>query len=232
MRKLVLFDIDGTILWTDGAGRRAIKEALIAEMGTAGPIDNGYRLDGKTDPQIVRELMMAANHPHAGSEAHTTRVLQRYVEALGRELQAAGKEARVFPGVETLIDELERRGDAVVGLLTGNVVGGANLKLRAVGVDPARFLVGAFGSDAGVRSDLPPIAVKRAESFMGRVPHGEEVVIIGDTPADVTCGQCVNARAIGVGTGHYSAADLSSAGAFASFADLSGVDAVLDAIYR
>ena len=77
MRKLVLFDIDGTILWTDGAGRRAIREALIAEMGTAGPIDQGYRLDGKTDPQIVRELMTAAGHPDAESESHIQRVCRR-----------------------------------------------------------------------------------------------------------------------------------------------------------
>ena len=232
MKKLVLFDIDGTILWTDGAGRRAIRQALIAEMGTAGPIDQGYRLDGKTDPQIVRELMTAAGHPDAESEERIQKVCRSYVSVLERELASSQAATRLFPGIAPLLDELDRRGDALVGLLTGNVVDGAALKLRAAGVDPTRFRVGAYGSDAAVRSDLPPIAVRRAKPLMGRQPTGDEVVIIGDTPADVTCGQCVNARAIGVATGHYSAGDLRAAGAFHAFEDLSDVDAVLDTIYR
>ncbi|MBI4503877.1 MAG: HAD family hydrolase [Gemmatimonadetes bacterium] len=231
MRKLVLFDIDGTILWTDGAGRRAIREALLAEMGTAGPIDQGYRLDGKTDPQIVRELMTAAGHPNAESEDHVSRICRRYVEVLARELQVTRDRTRLFPGIVPLLGELEDRGDAVIGLLTGNVAEGARLKLRAAGIDPARFRVGAFGSDAAVRADLPPIAVRRAEPLMGRVAWGPEVVIIGDTPADVTCGSCVEARAIGVATGHYTREDLMAAGAFAAFADLSDFASVLDAIY-
>jgi phosphoglycolate phosphatase-like HAD superfamily hydrolase len=232
MKKLVLFDIDGTILWTDGAGRRAIREALIAEMGTAGPIDDGYRLDGKTDPQIVRELMTAAGHPHAGSESHIAGVCRSYVAVLARELQNDQYHTRLFPGVEPLIAELERRGDVVVGLLTGNVVEGARLKLRAAGIDPARFRVGAYGSDAAVRSDLPPIAVRRARDIIGREVTGHEVVIIGDTPADVTCGNGVGARAIGVATGHYSREDLLNAGAFSAFDDLGDLASAIDAIYR
>jgi phosphoglycolate phosphatase len=230
VKKLVLFDIDGTILWTDGAGRRAIREALIAEMGTAGPIDQGYRLDGKTDPQIVRELMTAAGHPDAESSDRTSRTLCRYVEALARELEAAREQTRLFPGIELLLGELDRRGDVLVGLLTGNVVEGAGLKLRAAGLDPSRFRVGAFGSDAAVRAELPPIAVRRAAPIMGRVPRGHDVVIIGDTPADVTCGVCVGARAIGVATGHYTRADLLEAGAYRAFDDLGHLDAVIDAI--
>lgn len=229
MKKLVLFDIDGTILWTDGAGRRAIRDALQKEMGTAGPIET-YRLDGKTDPQIVRELMMMAGHPDAESEAHIQRVLGQYVALLAEELEIGRRNARLFPGIEPLISELERRGDVVVGLLTGNVVGGAALKLAAVGLDHGRFRLGAYGSDASVRSDLPPIAVKRAESLMGRIPSGADVVIIGDTPADVTCGNSIGARAIGVGTGHYTRQQLLDAGAFAAFETLADLDLVLSAI--
>jgi phosphoglycolate phosphatase-like HAD superfamily hydrolase len=232
MRKLVLFDIDGTILWTDGAGRRAIRDALIAEMGTAGPIDQGYRLDGKTDPQIVRELMTAAGHPHAESTDHIVKVCRRYVELLARELEMSRERTKLFPGIEALLEELDRRGDALVGLLTGNLAEGAALKLHAAGLDPSRFRVGAYGSDATARSDLPPIAVRRAQPLMGRIPHGQDVVIIGDTPADVTCGMSVSARAIGVATGHYSTDDLSAAGAFAAFSDLASLDTVIDAIYR
>ncbi|MSR06743.1 MAG: HAD family hydrolase [Gemmatimonadetes bacterium] len=229
MKKLVLFDIDGTILWTDGAGRRAIRDALQQEMGTSGPIET-YRLDGKTDPQIVRELMTMAGHPDAESEAHIQRVLVQYVALLAEELETGRRNAKLFPGIEELISGLERRGDVVVGLLTGNVVGGAQLKLAAVGLDHGRFRLGAYGSDAAARSDLPPIAAKRAEPLMGRIPSGTDVVIIGDTPADVTCGNSIGARAIGVGTGHYTRQQLLEAGAFAAFDDLADVDLVMSTI--
>jgi phosphoglycolate phosphatase-like HAD superfamily hydrolase len=231
MRKLVLFDIDGTILWTDGAGRRAIRDALESEMGTCGPLES-YRLDGKTDPQIVRELLVAAGHPDAESPDHIGRVCRRYLELLTGELQAGRTRTSVFPGVEAVISSLEKRSDAVIGLLTGNLAEGAALKLQAAGIDPTRFRVGAYGSDAAERSALPAIAARRSEPLMGRVPAGHEVVIIGDTPADVTCGQSIGARAIGVGTGFYKRDDLLAAGAFAAFDDLSNVDSVLECILR
>ena len=230
MKKLVLFDIDGTILWTDGAGRRAIRDALLKEMGTSGPIDT-YRLDGKTDPQIVRELMTMAGHPDAESEVHIRKVLRQYVSLLAEELETGRRNARLFPGVESLILELERRGDVLVGLLTGNVVEGAALKLEAVGMDPTRFRVGAYGSDASERSALPPIAARRAEPLMGRVPSGVDVIIIGDTPSDVTCGNSIGARAIGVGTGHFTRQQLADAGAYAAFDSLAHVDVVMSAIF-
>lgn len=230
MRKLVLFDIDGTILWTDGAGRAAITQALIAEMGTAGPID-GFRFDGKTDPQIVMELMTAAGHPHARSERHITAVCARYVSCLERELTLRGETVSPLPGVAAMLDRLDARGDALLGLLTGNVAAGAALKLAAAGLEPARFRVGAYGSDAAERALLPPIAVQRARALTGRVARGHEIVILGDTPADMTCGQSVGARAIGVTTGSYAADDLYAAGAYAVFDGFGDPDPVLAAIY-
>lgn len=230
MRKLVLFDIDGTLLWTDGAGRRAIRQALLEEMGTTGPID-GYRFGGKTDPQIVRELMTAAGHPHAESPDHLDAVCRRYVSLLARELEAHADAIRVYDGVTALLDAIEERGDALLGLLTGNLAAGADLKLRAAGLDPARFRIGAFGSDAADRPELPPIAVRRAQPLMGRVATGPEVVIIGDTPADMTCGRSVGARAIGVATGFHSTAELVGAGGFAAFASFVNLEPVLQAIY-
>jgi phosphoglycolate phosphatase-like HAD superfamily hydrolase len=230
MHKLVLFDIDGTLLWTDGAGRRAIRRALLDEMGTAGPID-GYHFGGKTDPQIVNELMTAAGHPHAGSQLHLDAVCRRYLQLLERELEMHPDAVRVLDGVAALLEELESRGDALLGLLTGNLAAGADLKLRAAGLDPARFRVGAFGSDAADRPALPPIAVRRAAPVLGRVATGDEVVIIGDTPADMTCGRSVGARAIGVATGFYSREQLVAAGGFAAFASLRDAEPVLEAIY-
>jgi phosphoglycolate phosphatase-like HAD superfamily hydrolase len=230
IRKLVLFDIDGTLLWTDGAGRRAIRAALLAEMGTAGPID-GYRFDGKTDHQIIHELMEAAGHPQARSPEHVDLVCRRYVSLLVGELEASAGRCLVYPGVLRLLDLLEQRGDAVLGLLTGNLVDGASLKLRAVGLDPARFQVGAFGSDAAERPRLPGIAAARAAPLMGRTVSGPDLVIVGDTPADVTCGASLGARAIGVATGSYSAVELLEAGAFASFESFADPAPVLAAVY-
>jgi phosphoglycolate phosphatase len=116
--------------------------------------------------------------------------------------------------------------------LTGNLAEGAKLKLRSAGLDPERFRVGAYGSDAAHRPDLPPIAARRAEPFFGRVPSGNEVVIIGDTPADIACGECIGARAVAVATGGYSVPDLAACGPHVVFEDLSDTDRVVDAILR
>ena len=227
--KLVLFDIDGTLLWSDGAGRGAIRKALLAEMGTTGPID-GFRFDGKTDPQIVRDLMIAAEHPHANSEEHIQAVCDRYVELLSDELADTRRNVRALPGVVKLLDSLGELSDLVVGLLTGNVLDGAKLKLRAAGIDFTRFRVGAFGSDSATRDELPSIAAERAAELMGEPPSGSQIVIIGDTPADVTCGAGVGARAIAVATGAYTVDELIRAGASTAFEDLSDVSSVVAAI--
>ncbi len=230
--KLLLFDIDGTILWTDGAGRRAIHRALIDVAGTAGMVE-GYRLDGKTDPQIVRELLALAGHADAERADRVAAVCERYVEFLAAELERPGAATRLLPGVGELLDALlaaEGRGDALVGLLTGNVVNGAALKLRAAGLDASRFAVGAFGGDGHHRPDLPPVALARAREHTGHAFAGADVVIIGDTPADVACGRPIGARTVAVATGHYSADELRATGAEHVFADLSDTAAVVDAL--
>ncbi len=227
--KLVLFDIDGTLLWTDGAGRSAIRTALLAEMGSTGPIE-GFQFDGKTDPQIVHELLRAFGNPHAESGAHVQAVCDRYVEMLEGELASGKRTPHVFPGVWELLDLIERRDDAVLGLLTGNLAAGARLKLASVGMEFDRFRVGAFGSDAAERGELPAIAAARAAELVGEPPTGEDIVIIGDTPADVTCGVGVGARAIAVATGSYGVAELAAAGAYAVFEDLLDTEGVLEAI--
>src|SRR6266487_3370468 len=106
--RLILFDIDGTLLWTAGAGRRAIHRALLDEMGTAGPID-GYRFDGKTDPQIVRELLELAGHPDARSEDRVTAVCRRYVELLTVELEKPSQATKIYPGITELLIPLDSR---------------------------------------------------------------------------------------------------------------------------
>jgi len=230
--RLILFDIDGTLLWTNGAGRRAIHRALLDEMGTAGPIE-GYRFDGKTDPQIVRELMELAGHPECNSEDRITAVCARYVDLLTAELAKPTQATRIYPGIKDLLTALEpyeAENRALVGLLTGNVQHGAALKLRSAGLDPARFAVGAFGSDAHDRPSLPAIAAKRAEQRAGRRFTGDDIVIVGDTPDDVACARPMRARTVGVGTGFYSAAALTEAGATHAFDNLENTAAVLRAL--
>jgi phosphoglycolate phosphatase len=230
LKKLVLFDIDGTILLTAGAGRRAIIAATVQELGTDRNL-GGVRFDGKTDPQIVSELLEVAGYRAPHPPGRIDAICRRYVDLLALELERPTTRTDLMPGVERLLDRLEENSDIVLGLLTGNLASGAALKLRSGGLDPARFRVGAFGSDSADRGALPPIAAQRAESFFGRVPSGAEVVIIGDTPADIACGQCINARAVAVATGGYSMADLSGCQPHAVFQDLSGTEQVIDAIF-
>jgi phosphoglycolate phosphatase-like HAD superfamily hydrolase len=229
MKRLVLFDIDGTILLTAGAGRRAITAALAEEMAAHDAFDQ-IRFDGKTDPQIVAELLEAARHPSASDMEYIRAVCHRYVALLEAELLEGRSRTTVMPGIFELLDALEQEPGVVLGLLTGNVARGAELKLGAAGLDPARFRIGAYGSDSAHRPDLPAIAARRAQPLFGREPRGAEVIIIGDTPADMTCGLSIGARAIGVATGSYGLGDLSAAGAHAVFGDLSDTTLVLESI--
>ncbi|MEP6572270.1 MAG: HAD hydrolase-like protein [Gemmatimonadota bacterium] len=227
--RLILFDIDGTILLTAGAGRRAIVRALEQEVTDISGFER-VRFDGKTDPQIVCELLVAAGHPDPENEERIQDVCRRYVSLLELELSGVNGRTTVMPGVTALLARLETEPGIMLGLLTGNVAEGAALKLRSASIDPARFRVGAYGSDAAHRPALPAIAALRAEPHFGRIPVGHDVVIIGDTPADVTCGRSIGARAIGVATGSYSVAQLLEAGAHAAFPDLSDTERVLEVL--
>ena len=226
--KVVLFDIDGTLLWTDGAGRRAVHQALEDVFGTTSP--DGHEFDGKTDPQIVRELMQLGGIADDMIEAKLSHALTRYVELLRVELGRHDHSDKTYPGIAPLLDALEARDDVLLGLLTGNVLEGALAKLDAVGLARDRFKVGAFGSDHASRPELPAIARARAEALLGHPVAGEDVVVIGDTPADMGCGRGIGARAIGVATGRYSVEDLRPCNASAVFEDLSDTEAVVRAV--
>lgn len=243
--KLVLFDIDGTLLLTAGAGRRAITRALheflAAERHPTGDSNGwhpaipdarlaGVRFDGKTDPQIVTELLAAVADPAPGDPGRISEVCRRYTAFLEEELSRVPNGVTVMPGVLPLLDRLEEATGAMLGLVTGNLARGAELKLTAAGLDPARFVVGAYGSDSAHRPDLPPIAARRAGPVLGRVPGGADVIIIGDTPADVACGAGIGARAVAVATGAYSVDELAACAPHAVFDDLSDTAAVLAAI--
>lgn len=228
-RTIVLFDIDGTILRSDGAGRRAMEAALVRHFGTPG--DPAYRYDGKTDRQIVRELMRGAGFDDATIDERADALIADYLARLRVELARPGA-VRLLPGVTALVDEVERHDDMVLGLLTGNVREGAEAKLAAAGLDAARFVVGAFGSDHEERPRLPAVAHGRAVAHVGAHVPGERLVVIGDTPFDLHCGRAIGARAIGVATGSYSVAQLAEHEPWAVFADLSDTAGVMRTLER
>lgn len=226
--KLVLFDIDGTLLWTDGTGRRSMEGALEEVFGTPG--DPAYRFDGKTDCQIARDQMRGAGFDDVQIDARMHDVLDAYLTRLSTELARDKAAARLCAGVMPLLDALEAHERATLGLLTGNVADGARHKLTAVGIDFGRFRINAFGSDHELRPELPRIAQKRAHEILGLHLTGDRIVIIGDTPADIQCGESLGVRAIGVATGRYSVQELQSHNAAAVFVDFSDTDAVVNAI--
>jgi phosphoglycolate phosphatase-like HAD superfamily hydrolase len=226
--KVVLFDIDGTLLLSDGAGRRAMEKVLLETFGDVGPAS--YRYGGKTDKLIVRETMRLVGIPDNAIEAAMEHVIAAYLRNLREELTGTANAARVLPGVYALLDAVERHSDLVLGLLTGNVMEGAGVKLRAVQLNPERFKVGAFGSDNEERPMLPPIALQRASALLGHELSGDRLIIIGDTEHDMTCGLGVGARAIGVATGGVPRHELESHAPAAVFDDFSQTDRVLEAI--
>ncbi len=227
MRRLVLFDVDGTLVDAGGAGRAALRRAMERVFGQAGPIDD-WDFHGQTDPSIVRGLLRALGREDAWIDAHMSEVWPPYLEILVRELRARNGRARPYPGVLDLLERLAAAPGVTLGLVTGNVEEGARRKLEAAGVR-APFPVGGFGSDAERRDDLPPFAVRRAAERGLEFAAGE-VWVVGDTPHDIRCGQVSGHRTLAVATGRHPVAALSEYGADVVLADFSDVDAAAAAL--
>ncbi|HEX6038526.1 HAD family hydrolase [Longimicrobium sp.] len=228
MRRLVLFDIDGTLLSAGGAGARALRDALLEVFGETGPI-GAYSMGGRTDPQIVRELMTATGRTVDEIEPRYEELWALYLRNLRGEV--ARTEIRTLPGVPALLDRVEAGGDStLLALLTGNVQEGARMKVEAAGLGFHRFRVGAYGSDHWERKELPAVAVRRARALTDLEFQGKEIVIIGDTPFDIACGEHLGVRTIAVATGGHPAEELAACGPDYLFEDLSDVDAVWRAI--
>jgi len=225
--RLFLFDIDGTLVDAHGAGRIALTRACAEVFGTAGPIES-YDFRGKTDPRIVLDLMRAAGVRDGDVAARLPACFNAYLRELA-SLVANGRGVDVLPGIAAVVRELAARDDAVVGLLTGNIEGGARVKLAPTGLWPL-FRVAAYGSDDADRRRLPAIACSRARVRTGHDFPFERVTIIGDTPLDVDCARACGARAVAVATGHHRAEELEACGPDLLFADFAEVAAVLRAL--
>jgi phosphoglycolate phosphatase-like HAD superfamily hydrolase len=226
---LFLFDIDGTLVWAHGVGRIALTRAMVAVYGTP-PLYEAYDTRGKTDPQIVFDVMHAAGVPDDVIYARLSSCFEAYVSHLDLLIDN-GHPVQAMPGIPELVRALSGQRDSVVGLLTGNIERGAHAKLRPTGLLP-HFRVGAYGSDDADRRQLPAIARERARALTGRDFPLQEILIIGDTPLDVDCARACGARSVAVATGQHTYEELAACAPDMLFADFSDVDAALLALAR
>jgi phosphoglycolate phosphatase-like HAD superfamily hydrolase len=226
--RLVLFDIDGTLLNSGGLGRASMQRALGMVFGSPG--NPSYRYDGKTDKQIVRDVMRLEGHSDEHIDSRMEKLIELYLDGLRTGAKSGKFNVRPLEGVVELLDALEAREDVVLGLLTGNVEPGARTKLTAAGINPDRFRVNAFGSDHEYRPELPAIAQRRASETLGIDIAGDRLVVIGDTPADIECGRELGAKAIGVASGHYTVEQLQAHNPYAVFPSLKNTQQVLETI--
>lgn len=223
MRRLLLFDIDGTLI-SGGPAKEAFHRALLETFGTAGAIEV-HDFAGKTDPQIARELLAKAGVATSAIDTGLPLLFERYLDHL--EDQLPERPVRVLDGVVALLDALSEDAAVGLGLLTGNHVRGAELKLRSAGIED-RFVMGSYGSDHEERDALPAIALRRAEETWGVRFAPSDVWVIGDTPRDVQCGRKERMRTLGVASGRYGAHHLRAAGADRVVPDLRDTVAVTE----
>lgn len=244
--KLLLFDIDGTLLRGHGRGKRALLEAMQSTLQAQGlasafidavsdtSANNTKKpgIAGKTDLQFVYECL----EPEIASETirelipqifaeHTIRLREYYTVSDGVEL---------LPGVRELLQAVqelyETRASCLPAVLTGNIKAGARIKLGLFGLE-SYFALGAYGDEGRVRRELPPVAVGRARSLTGREFRGQDIVIIGDTPNDIDCGRPLRARTLAVTTGPYSRKELAEHNPDAIFDSLENTEQVLQTIF-
>jgi phosphoglycolate phosphatase len=222
--KIILFDIDGTLVLTGGAGVRAMTRAF-EELFTVSDAFRGIPMFGRTDAGILFDAAAA----HGVAPGELARFRGVYLAHLATEVGKPGPRKGIMPGVRPLLDSLSNRSDVYLALLTGNYEDAARLKLEYF--DLWRyFRCGAFGDDAPDRNSLLPKALDRIRECGGPDVGPADVVVIGDTPLDVTCAAAAGARSIAVATGSYDVDALRSTGADVVLTDLSDEADVLRAL--
>lgn len=226
MIKLILFDIDGTLVLTGGAGGRAMARAGADVFGSRNGAAS-VAMAGRTDAWIVEQ--MAAHHGAAFDAATLERFHAAYIGHLLDEIHQPGPQKGVLPGVRPVLEALRAHDTAHVGLLTGNFERGAQIKLEYFGLWDY-FQGGAFGDTSSDRNSLLGIALTRIRLAGGPDFHPSNVVIVGDTPLDVGVALAGGARSVAVATGGYDADALAASGADVVLQDLSDVRRTLDAM--
>jgi len=203
-KRLLLFDIDGTLIDSGGAGIQSLKDVLQQQFGVTDDL-RGVEIAGQTDTGIVHQILRKQNI--AVNEETTAAFLDLYVEFLARELPL--RKGKLLPGVKELLPRLQARPQNVLALLTGNLRRGAELKLAHYGIWDF-FEFGAFADDHHDRNKLGPFAQRRARERHAIDFAAAEIDVIGDTPHDIACGKAIGARTIAVTTGNFSRAQLAA----------------------
>ncbi len=214
--RLILFDLDGTLVHTGGAGLRAFDRAMAIEFD---PAMNLKVLSpaGMTDPAIFREIFHH-NKGRLPTEGEENRLFSRYLDYLDEEVRNS-EGFRVLPGVRELLDDLSSRDDFLLGLGTGNMENGARIKLERPGLD-RYFLYGGYGSDSADRPGLLAKAVERGTALAGSSASIDAVFVVGDTPRDVAAGKAISALTLAVASGPHELAELNDTGADLTVSDL------------
>ncbi len=223
-KRLLLWDIDGTLISTGAAGQRAIGLATAQRFGGDGNL-NGVEIAGRTDAGIAHQILEKYGEPITDEKVAT--FLDLYLELLEQELPRS--QGQVMPGVLPLLRRLERQPDTTLGLLTGNLKRGAKLKLEHYGLWRF-FAFGAFADDHHDRNQLGAFARARAKEKHGREFSEDEIDVIGDTPRDIACGKALGARTIAVATGTWSREELAKHYPDILIDDLSDVDRLIDTL--
>lgn len=223
-RRLLLFDIDGTLLTSGGAGEGALKDAMMCRFGVEEDLQ-GILLAGATDAKIARELL--GKHGLEVSAENVTALLEEYLHHLAGRMPR--HEGKVLPGIIPLLEALQGRPEAVLALLTGNLSKGAQIKLSHYGVWHF-FEFGAFADDHHDRNELGKFARARAFERHGIEFSPERIYVIGDTPRDIECGRAIGARTVAIATGHYSESELAAHRPDFLFEDFSNTKLVLSCL--
>jgi phosphoglycolate phosphatase-like HAD superfamily hydrolase len=222
-RKLVLFDIDGTLLKVGSINRRVLADALTQVYGTEGSTAH-HDFSGKMDSSIIHEVLQ-----HAGLKGHEISEKFDQAKALYIDLfkkQTGPADITLLTGIRQLLSKLSRCPGVLLGLLTGNFEDSGRHKLKLPAIDHY-FTFGVFADDAARRDDLPAIAVERAFRLTGKNFSSSEIVIIGDTEHDIRCARVLDAKSIAVATGNYSIKDLQAHEPSALFENFARTDAVI-----
>ena len=225
-RKLVLFDIDGTLLKVGSVNRRVLGDALIEVYGTEGSTGR-HDFSGKMDGAIIYEVLENSGLERREIAERFDRARETYIELFRQRTQKT--DITLLEGVRELLDELSRLPGVHLGLLTGNFERSGRHKLQLPGIDHY-FPFGAFADDAIARTELPPIAVDRAEQRTGTRFSPAETVIIGDTPHDIGCARVLDAKSIAVATGNFSMQELAAHNPGALFENFAATGEVITEI--
>ncbi len=223
-KKLLLFDIDGTLITSGGAGEHALRLGIRERFGIDDDL-KGIEIAGRTDSGIARQVF--ARHGLPETAENLTAFFDGYLQHLVQQLPA--KNGRLLPGIVPLLAALKLRADFVLALLTGNLARGAELKLTHYGVWQY-FEFGAYADDHHDRNELGHFAKARAKERHGVDFSPDLIYVLGDTPHDITCARAIGAKAVAVATGQFTREQLAPHAPDWLFDDLSDIPAVLAAL--